>query len=307
MKQFRFYYVILLLLVIAYATFIFSIPPDSAALTRYSLTAAQARLLNLTIIIPYVIIWFLGFYGFIKVKEYTSLITASRDGKAFKVLSDGLMLLATSLPLNALAANVRTYIDTQNESLTPTVTIVYNYFILVIALAGVWFVSHGARQLAGMVGKKVFGLGHALIAVAFVLFCGFYTYVALTDPLRNTPGGLSGRAAYYLPDFLVFSTIIIPYILLWYIGLRSAYHLRHYATNVPGTLYRKALSRLSLGIAFVVLSSMVLRLTTSLTSFLGDLSLRYLLIFVYCLLLIIGIGYALVASGAKRLKKIEEV
>jgi hypothetical protein len=217
------------------------------------------------------------------------------------------MLLAFSLPLNAIAGTLRNYINVNHQGLTPTTTIMYNYFSLLVTLAGVWLVARGARKLAGTLEKKPYTLNQTFLASAYTAFCIFYTYVTLTDPTRRVGGGLSGTAAYYLPDFLVFSTIVIPYIILWYLGFRAAYHIELYRKNAPGVLYRKALGYLAAGIAFVVISLMVLRLTTSLSSFLSDLSLQYLLAFVYFLLIVIGLGYGLIAAGAKRLKKIEEV
>lgn len=308
MKQrFGGYYIFLTVMVAAYAAYTFGIPPDQAALTRYGLTGTQARFLSLTILVPLVAIWYIAFYGFVKVKQYVSLIGDNKDGRALKILSDGLMYLAVSLPLTSLASNARLYISRHNPSLVEEMTIAYNYFTLTIVLLGIWLVAHGARKLAGTLEKKSFPLSQNVLVAVFTAFCIFYTYITLTDPARRVAADTGGTAAYYLPDFLVFSTIVIPYICLWYLGLRAAYHIALYRRNVPGILYQKALRFLSSGIVFVVLSLMVLRLTASLTSFLNDLTLKYLLGFLYFLLIFIAIGYVLVAMGAKKLKKIEEV
>lgn len=308
MKKFSTYYVILILLIAAYATLILKVPLGSnGAIDHYGITDDQARLLSLTIIIPYALIWCTAFFGFVKVKQYATLVGKSKDGKALKTISDGLMLLAFSLPLNAIASTIRNYINSRHAALTPTATIMYNYFTLALTLAGIWLIANGAKRLAGTLEKKRYDLSQTVVASVFTAFCIFYTYLTLTDPARQTPGQLTGIAAYYMPDFLVFSTIVVPYICVWYLGLGAAYNIRLYRKNAKGILYRKALGYLAGGIAFVVLSLMVLRLTTSITSFLNDLSLQFLLAFIYMLLVVIGIGYALIAAGAKRLKKIEEV
>ena len=308
MKKFNKHYLMLALLIFVYAAFIIQVPLGSnGAIERYKLQDSQARLLSLTIVIPYAVIWYTAFFGFVKVKQYAYLVGKGKDGKALRIISDGLMLLAFSLPLNALASTIRNYINTEYPSLTPTTTIIYTYFSLALTLAGVWLVSHGARKLAGTLEKKPYSLNQTFIASAFTAFCIFYTYVTLNDPARETGRGLSQTSSYYLPDFLVLSTIVVPYIILWYLGFRAAYHIQLYRKNAPGVLYKKALGYLAAGIAFVVVSLMILRLTTSMSTFLSDLSLQYLLAFVYLLLVIIGVGYGLIASGAKRLKKIEEV
>jgi hypothetical protein len=307
-KKFNRYYLLLLLMTLVYVGLVIKLPTgNAAAAARYGMTLNQARALTLTIVLPYALIWLIAFYGFIKVKQYAAMVGKSKDGKALRMLSDGLMLLAISLPLGSILTTLRAYINNQHKSLIPTTTIAYNYISLLLALAGVWLVAQGARKLAGTLDKKPYNLNQTVFAGIFTAFCIGYTYVTLTDPARRVPGELTGTAAYYLPDYLMFATIVVPYIVLWYLGFRAAYHVQLYRKNAPGLLYRKALGYLAAGIAGVVLSMMVLRFTASMSSFLSGLSLRFLLIFIYFLLILIGVGFGLIARGAKRLKKIEEV
>lgn len=308
MKRPNRYYILLFVLIATYTCLSLFLPQDnSAATTRYGLSDQALKVITLTFAIPMMVIWTTAFTGFIKVKQYADLAGKSKDGQAFRLISQGLMLLAFSLPVNALVSTLRNYISNQQASLIPTATIIANYVSLAISLAGIWLVARGARKLAGSLKDKPHTLNQAVMASIFTAFCIFYTYLTLTDPLGQTPGGIAGRAVYYLPDALVLATIIVPYICLWYLGFRAAYHIQLYRKNAPGILYQQALGYLSAGIASVVMSLMVLRLATSLTSFLDDLSLRGLLAIVYVLLIIIGLGYYLIAYGANRLKKIEEV
>lgn len=307
MKKLRFYYLLLFILIVVYCVLSFTIPTDSAVLTKYGITVNQARILNVAVIVPYVVIWYIAFFGFIRIKQYVYLIHQNRDGKAWRVISNGLMLLAISLPFSAILANIRQLIIIKYPSLTPMTTIVYNYLTLALVLVGAWFAAYGSRRLMRTLGKIQFTKGQLVLILFFVLFCLGYTYITLTDPARRIPGEMSGTAAYYLPDFLVFSTIVVPYILLWFLGLQGAYYLNRYRKLVSGVLYKKALGYVAFGIVFVILSFMVLRLTVSMSSFLNDLTLKYILAFIYVLLFIIGIGYVFIAIGAKKLKKIEEV
>jgi len=294
-------------LIAAYCVLSLTIKPDAATLAHYGLSETQARVINIAVIVPYVIIWYVAFFGFIRIKQYVYLIHDNRDGKALKVISDGLMFLAISLPASAILANLKTTISNHDGALIQSTTILYNYVTLAIVLVGAWFVAYGARRLVRTLNQKSYSKTQLLIMGVFVIFCVLYTYVTLTDPARRTPGELTGTAAYYLPDFLVFSTIVIPYIFLWFLGLQAAYYLHVYRRNVAGVLYRNALGFVSSGIAFVVVSFMILRLLVSMSSFLSGLTLKYLLAFIYVLLIIIGTGYVLIAIGAKKLKKIEEV
>lgn len=307
MKKISPYYLILVVLIIVYAVLTFATPPNANILTRYSLSESQARLLSLTVIIPLIAIWFTAFYGFIKVKEYSSLADGSKDGHGMKLIAQGLMLFAISLPLNSILSAGRNYLVHNNPNSLNATTIVYNYLSLLIVLVGAWLISHGSRRLAGTLTSRQASLNQSLLAASFTAFCIVYTYVTLNQSSRHVGSETVATMIYHLPDYMIFSTIVVPYILLWFLGFRSAYHILLYRDNVKGVLYKKALGNLAFGIVFVMISLMALRLTVSLSASLDSLTLRYLLAFIYLLLLLIGIGYLYIALGAKKLKKIEEV
>ncbi len=306
-KRYRAYYLLLILFIVIYIAELFLIPPDSAALTRYSLSGGAARAISLSFALPLCIIWYAAFYGFTKFKQYANLAGKTKDGHALRILGNGLLALAFSLPISAILGNPRTYLGRLHPDLVPTITIAYNYINLAMSLLALWLIALGSKKLVHSLKDKQRSIYQIIIGFIFILFCVVYTYTALTDPRRQNAAGPIGNAAYYLPDFLVFSTIIVPYIVLWSLGLRAAYNIQLYSKRTAGVLYKDALGRVSLGIVFVVISLMMLRVFASMSSFLNGLSLRYLLVVIYVLLIVIGVGYVLVASGAKKLKKIEEV
>lgn len=134
-----------------------------------------------------------------------------------------------------------------------------------------------------------------------------YCYVTLTNPARQFPPSSGIKAAYYLPDWLLVTTIIIPYLFVWFYGMRAAAHLAFYRKNVSGVVYKQALGYLAVGLGTVIVSSMALRFLVSLTTLLNSLSLKILLILLYALIFVIASGYIFIAVGAKKLKRIEEV
>lgn len=305
-KKFRGYYIWLLVLVGIYITVIALVPSDSAGATRYNLSPSTAKLLSLSLAIPVMIIWYAAFYGFIKVKQYAYLAGATKDGRALRIIGNGLMVLAFSIPITSITGNIRNYLVNQNPDLRTTAVIVQNYLALALALVSLWLIAHGAKQLVKTLKKKPYSAYEAVIAVIFTSFCFVYTYITLSGNF-DANGSVAGVEAYHLPDFLVFSTIVVPYIVLWFLGLRAAYHMQIYRAHVPGILYRQALGYLAAGVASVSITLMTLRVLVSLSSFLNSLSLRYLLVLLYALILMIGISFGLIAFGAKKLKKIEEV
>lgn len=306
-KKFRAYYILLAVLILIYLAELLLIPPNEAALTRFGVSVTTAKVLSATFAVPLFTIWYAAFYGFIKVKQYALLATDTKDGRAFDIVGNGLMVLALSLPITSLLSSARTYVGNHNPDMVPTLTILFNYLVLGMSLLALWLVSLGAKRLIATLKKKPYSIYQAGLAALFTAFCFVYAYAAMQDVAGTVLGRPAGSAAFYLPDFLIFSTIVIPYILLWYLGFRAAYHIKLYSAHVPGVLYRKSLNLLASGVAAVVVALMVLRVLASLSSFLNSLSLKYLLALVYALLIMIGIGYGLIALGAKKLKKIEEV
>ncbi len=290
-----------------YIVLLLVIPPDATTLTRYDLSVTDARILSLVVILPYIAIWFAAFYGFIKVKEYAWVIRGTKDGKGWAQIGDGLMVIAVSLPLTAIAATMRSYLATQDSSLRPSLTIIYNYLALGLVLLGFYLISRGAQGLMGTVKKhKLTGL-QWLQAVAAVSFCILYAMAVMTSPSRNIAEAGNSTSTYYLPDWLLFATIVVPYLLVWFFGFRAAFFLRQYRRGAKGLLYKQALQYFSSGTVFIVGSLILIRVLNSMSSLFHDVSLRALLLILYVFLVIVGVGYLYVALGAKKLKRIEEV
>jgi sulfite exporter TauE/SafE len=98
----------------------------------------------------------------------------------------------------------------------------------------------------------------------------------------------------------------MPYIYTWFIGLLAAYEIYLYAFKTPGIIYRRALKLLALGLGWTIAVSVLSQYITTLTK-VRLLKINALLILVYSLLILLAVGYLLVAWGAKKLQRIEEV
>jgi hypothetical protein len=94
---------------------------------------------------------------------------------------------------------------------------------------------------------------------------------------------------------------------MWFIGLFAAYEIHLFRKTVRGILYKKGLELLSIGIGMAVLSSISIQYLTSLLGRLNRLSLSTTLLIIYSLLVWLAAAYILIALGAKKLRKIEEV
>ena len=294
-------------LIAAYLLVIFIIPPDASVLTKYDLRPSQYVLIRLAVLTPLIAIWLIALYGFVTVYRYAGSIRKHKDGKAFVTLSSGLGVLAFGLPLQSLMSSLLNYASRTNPAATPATTIINNYLALAIVLIGFYIINKGAKALlTNTKTDEPNSIHYQAWQFGLAVFSAIFVYLTLTNPARSVPIEGAAKAVYYLPDWLIVLTIIIPYIAVWYLGMQSAYYIRHYRNKVPGMLYKQALGFLANGIGAVILASMLLRLLTNMTAFFKSAELKILLAVVYLLLVAISIGYILIAKGANKLRKMEE-
>lgn len=300
-------YLLFALLAVVYLGLVIFLPANATTLTRYNLSAAHARNLNLGVALPYIVIWFVAFFGYIKLKNYSQIIIKSVDGKALSRISDGLLVLAIGLPVSAILSRILGYIGRSQAHLLPTTTIASIYIDLLIGLLATTIIFIGAKHLVDTVNNKIKTEPSYAVMISLALVGTPFIYLTLTNPVRQFPSEELGRAAYYLPDALIVITVILPLLVAWYMGLTAVYYILAYRKYVKGVIYRSALGFLASGLVFIILARIAIRYLTSLNTVISQWSLNYLLIAVYILLVLIAIGFMLIAKGTKKLKMIEEV
>ncbi len=300
-------YVLFGILALAYIALIFWMPTSSDALTRYDLAPLEARNLRLSIILPYIAIWFIACFGSVRLKNYSQAINKSRHGQSLSTIANGLFVLALGLPLRAIGNRLMSFVQDTQPQLAATSTIVFNYIDIIVGLVAVWLIYNGARSLLSIVDGKAKATPAYVVMIGMTLIGTSYVYLTFTNPVRQFPAAAGERAAYYLPDYLLLFTVVIPYLLIWYMGLYAAYFINLYKKSVQGIVYRKALTYFVSGVVFIVLSRATVRYMLSLNTIVEAWTLQYLLAIIYCLLVFIAIGYGFIAKGSEKLKKIEEV
>ncbi len=280
--------------------------PDKTALRKYHLDITQAKLLTLTVAIPYIIIWVVALLGYLRLKTYAKFIQKDKDGDAFKKVSQGLLLLSLWLPLSTIVANFFSRLYTSHHSETAGLIRLANYLNLIILVLGFWLVNIGTKQLLPLIKKPAFSPSQVVV-LAYVAFSALYVSLALHDPAREFSTRSVTVAAYYEPDWLLVVTLIIPRLVYWFLGIQAAQNIYLYHKKVKGKLYRTALNKLAIGLAGVVAITILLSCLQSLNSPLGQLNLALLLVLVYILLALISISYIFIAKGAKSLQQLEEL
>jgi len=279
--------------------------PDKQVLNQYHLSTTHYHLILYPVVMLLVVSWTLSLIGSINVKNYSALIKNSKDGAAFSIIGAGFMVLATAQPLNSLAQNILGHVAKHAPHLIPTLTIVINYSYLIIIGISLILLAWGADRLYATQENRrnrQNPISQSFWVGFFIIFSAFYAYFIVIQPL-HTP---LARRAYYLPDWLLVSTIAVPYLFFWYRGLNASYRIYLYQRNIHGRIYKQALIYLSSGIAVVIASSIFTRIITTISSRLSQLSLTPLLFIVYALIAINGIGFLLITIGANKLSRIEE-
>lgn len=294
--------------VAVYMLLTFLTPTDPDTLARYEITANQARLLGLTVSIPLIIIWFAAAYGFDKFKRYSQAIQSEPDGQALGHIANGLGILALSMPVTSIVSNIFKYVTHNSDSAQSATTIVSNYLDILFALSAFWLIYKGSRELINLVRRKKDQIRHnnfVFIVIGLLAFA--YTYFTFQNPNRRVPSGSIEGAAYYLPDWLILFTIILPYLFVWFIGMQAAANISKYNSSVKGVLYKQVLGFLTKGVIGIIAVSILLQFLTNSASFFRTVSLTPLLGIIYLLIIAMATGYIFVAIGAKKLQKIEEV
>jgi hypothetical protein len=288
------------ILAVVYITFLLIGPASNQLFPISVTTSGSYRVLVLTIILPYVAVWFLAFYAYDLFNKYCKLVEKTPEGKGFRAITKGVAVLAwglivpniISLILNAIGQRIHTFM---------TVSIITtNYVSLVVPLIAFTLIGNGSRHLTEISHARPTSIGTRILAFLSVSFGVIYTYLTLhSRHVYKNP--------YHLSLPLLIITIIIPYLYSWFIGLLAVYELRLYARKSKGLLYRNIMDSLSYGISFVVISSIMQQSLRIILAYRYATSHGLQLEANFLLALVGAIGYLLIATAVHRLKRIEEI
>lgn len=292
-------------LALIYLLLVFLLPANSRALHDYHLSALEYRILLFSVGIPSLVVWFVAFFGYSKLQEYAHSIKKTPEADAFESLARGCVWLAWSLPIPAIVGLLTGAIANVWPSFYPGATIIVNYTYLIFPLVGFSIIGTASRELLNRTKIQVSAANARGIMLLFVIGGALYCYLTFR---RFDPSSLGGTDnPYYMPIWLMLLTVIIPYLYAWFIGLLATYEITRYSKQVRGVLYRQAMQLLVAGLVAVIAGSIALQYISSVQPPTGHLTLNYRLLLIITFRIVTGIGFALLAVGAQRLKKIEEV
>jgi hypothetical protein len=296
------YFYLFIALVVLYLGLQFGLPVSQETLQQHNLTEAKAKLIYATISLPFAGVWLAAMYSFRRFKSYAELVKNDKEGPAFMRLADGLTLLAFSLPLTSLTGTILTYLGNQIDGFEPTSVIIRNYVTVILQLVAFILLSQGAGKLWENLRPKVTERYPKYWSLIIIVVSSLFTWIITARALNNP-----NDEVYYLPAWLIVTTLTIPYLIAWYKGGLAIWRLHIYSKKVKGLVYKEMLGKFVAGMTVIVGLAIVLRLLVTISERLSRLNVTPLLIIIYVLVAFYILGYGLVARGARQLKKIEEV
>lgn len=275
------------------------LPPDPVLLKQLHISSSDYRLAILTLLIPYMICWYAGFYAFAKLSEYTPYLKNAIEGKAFAQTTRGMGILAFGLVIPTLASLLLQQIAIRHTGTKPAMTIISNYLSILFPLAALVYISAGSYILATTAKVKPKFTSVRIFAVIVILLSISYTFLVSRNYYHyNNP--------YHLPFVGLITTFVAPYLYLWFLGLLSAYYFKLYSMHITGLLYKQALSQFATGLSITMCGSIIAQFISGSVGA-RESSLSWALLLNYIFLVVMAAGLIMMALSANKLKKIEEV
>lgn len=293
-------FLLFVILAVLYAFINLLVAPPHATLEKYDMSSNTLRILNTTVVLPVIGVWFLALYGYQKLYDYSHQLEGSKEGAHLKELTVGVLVLAFWLPISSTASAVLNLAARNHSEMLAPATIIPNYLSMLFPLAALFFINSAARKLSDLSDLRLAPRNINLMALALIVAGVAYGFL-----VANAQNDLD--AIYHLPMPLVLSTLVVPYIFSWFLGLLAVFYLQAYSKSVPGIIFRKSWNKFTFGLVWIIVCLIGLQYTTAVSAKLGDVPLGMILLLIYGLLLLIGLGFAFLAIGAKKLKMIEEV
>lgn len=270
----------------------------------YHITSESAAILRLTIIVPIAIAWLLGVRGATAFKSYARMIDGSPEAGAINLVANGLLLTVLYFVVGGLIGSLLPFY--QHAAGYRALVILHDHFGSLFSLVVFYILYRGSDQLHRVTRFQTWTRSSAWILLAYAVFAFAFVLLFTSYQAPSTSNGSQNSLAFVSSNILLVS-LILPYLAGWFMGIISCINIMKFSAQVKGKLYRQALRNLVLGLWVVIVLSMLIQILTFASRYLAGMSLAGVLLVLYTLLLLYGLGFLFVREGAKKLAQLEVV
>lgn len=288
-----------------YALLSFILPPSDATKAAYQLDDLQYHILLFIVRLPIIAVWCVALFSYISLHHYAEKITDTTEGDGFRAMATGMRWIAWGLLVPALASAFLNAIANVHPGFSVTALVTTNYLYVIGTLLAFSYFNSGAHSLAQnsnihFSSRHIRLLTGVLVSIS-VLFC-----FLVASKMHGMDLGDSYNA-YYLPNIIIWITVVVPYLYAWFLGAFAVTELILIAQRTSGVIYKKALQLLASGMVLIIFSLGALQYFRSIIPRTGHLTIGSALITAYAIYALLIVGSVMLAIGARRLKRIEDI
>ncbi len=292
-------------LALFYSALIFLLPANDATRQTYHLSAFEYHIVSFIVALPTLAVWLAAFIGYAQLRNYAVSIRKTPEGIYFDQLAEGVTWLAWSLPVSVIVPYTLNAIANSHPGFHAGAIIISDYISLLLPLVAFSVIAAASRGLLSTVKVRLSLVNTRVLILSFLLLGVLYCFFTFRHFDLTSLG--SSHNSYFLPIWLIVLTVTVPYLYAWFMGILASFEITLFRRHVRGVLYKQPLGLVVGGLLTVILSSVALQYIASVDPGTGHLLLNFRLILVLLFRMIGGGGFVLIALGANRLRKIEEV
>lgn len=292
-------------LMILFLALTFVLPVSNNATATYQLTDLQYRYLLLLVKVPLIAAWSIAFYGYRRLYNYAQRIADAPEGEDFAAMARGTGWMAWGFAIPPVISSFLGIFADSHPAVRTFSTSFNSYLYLIVTVIALSFIAAGIRKLArrskvSLEMKHTRFLVFALVGMS-VLFCSLIAGRLHGNSLSDSYN------AFYVPNIMVWTTIAVPYLYAWGLGIVAAVELILVARRTSGIIYKQALQYLATGLITLILTMSALQYFRAIIPRNGHVTINGALIMIFAIYAVNALGGVLLAIGAKRLKRIEEI
>ncbi|HEY4496708.1 MAG TPA: hypothetical protein VI432_00985 [Candidatus Paceibacterota bacterium] len=303
-KGVKLYGALSILLWLSYMVLTFNAPRSESRLIA-NLTDLQIFYLQISVVLPILLIWVFGFLAVFALDTYIRKIKGSEDASALKFIYWGVAILVFNLVFNSFLSSIASYYR-DNESLMINFARIRNYISVFIPIISFYFISLGSKKLLDLIkyAKDLWtqSASYIIASLSGILFA----YLTFSYNLNRNMPSESDVQSYWLSDPMIALTIILPYAIGWFFAIKAIIDFYLYSKNIQGIIFKEAFSQFAKGFLTVTSLTIALQILSAAQAF-AEANLPGILILLYIIIIILAVGYFYIMSGSRKLLTIEKL